>query len=65
MVLRVLRLVKVIGTIERSAFVAMTNNSMKVEIKFHLDCKLHFPCAELMLRQMHLTNVSESIEANY
>ena len=37
--------------------------SVEAEIKFHLKCKLHFPCAQLMLRQMHLTNVSESIEA--
>ena len=36
-------------------------NSVKVEIKFHLKHKLHFPSAQLMLRQMHLTNVSESI----
>ena len=35
------------------------------EIKFHLDCKLHFPSAQLMLRQMHLTNVSENIEAKF
>ena len=33
--------------------------------KFHLECKLHFPSAQLMLRQIHLTNVSESIEATY
>ena len=39
--------------------------SVKVEIKFHLECKLHFPGAELRLRQMHLTNLSESIEAKY
>ena len=47
----------------RSAFVAMACNSVKVEIKFHLECKLHFLCAQLMLRQLHLTNVSENIEA--
>ena len=40
-------------------------NSVKVEIKFHLDCKLHFPSAQSMLRQMHLRNVSESTEAMY
>ena len=39
--------------------------SVKVEMKFHLECKLYFPGAQLMLRQMHLTNVSESIEAKY
>ena len=42
-----------------------TCNSVKVEIKFHLECELHCPCAQLMLRQMHLTNASESIEAKY
>ena len=41
----------------------LTFNSVKVEIKFHLECKLHFPCTQLLLRQMHLTNVSRpSIE---
>ena len=35
-------------------------NSVKVEIKFHLKCKLHFLCAHLLLR---LKNVSESFEA--
>ena len=40
-----------------------TYNSVKVERKFHLECKLHFPSAQFMLRQMHLTNVSESIKA--
>ena len=40
-------------------------NSVKVEIKFHLECKLHFPCAHLMLQKTHLTNVSESTEARY
>ena len=34
-------------------------------MKFHLECKLHFPSAQLMLRKMHLTNVSESTEAEY
>ena len=38
-------------------------NSVNVEIKFHLEFKLRFPSAQLMLRQMHLTNVSESIKA--
>ena len=33
------------------------NSVVKVEIKFHLECKLHFPSAQLMLRQMHLRNV--------
>ena len=28
-----------------------TCNSVKVEIKFHLECKLHFPSAQLMLRK--------------
>ena len=42
-----------------------TCNSVKVGIKFHLECKLHFPSAQLMLRQMHLTKVFESIEAKY
>ena len=42
-----------------------TWNSVKVESKFHLECKLHLPSAQLLLRQMHLTNVSESIEAKY
>ena len=43
-----------------------TCNSVKVEKKFHLEYKLHFPSARLMLRQMHLTNyVSESIEAKH
>ena len=40
-------------------------NSVEVEMKFHLECKLHFPCAQLMLRQTHFTNVPESIEAKY
>ena len=42
-----------------------TCNSVKVEMKFHLECKLHFPSAQFMLRQLHLTNLSESIEAKY
>ena len=37
--------------------------SVKVEQKFHLECKLRFPCAQLMLRQMHRTDVSLSIKA--
>ena len=40
-------------------------NSVKVEMKFHLESKLHFPSTKLMLRRMHLTNASESIEAKY
>ena len=40
-----------------------TCNSVKVEKKIHLECKLYFPSAQLMLRQMHLTKVSRlSIE---
>ena len=42
-----------------------TCNSVKAEIKFHLECKLHFPNPQLMLRQMHLTNLSESMEAKF
>ena len=42
-----------------------TCNSVEVETKFHLECKLHFPSAQLMLRQMHLTKVFESVEAKY
>ena len=42
-----------------------TCNSVKVEIKFHLECKLHFPSVQLILRQIHLTKVFESIEAKY
>ena len=43
-----------------------TCNSVKAEIKFHLECKLHFPSAQLMLQKMHLiTRVFESIEAKY
>ena len=38
-------------------------NSMKVDIKFHLECKLRFPFAQLLLRQIHLTNLSVSIDA--
>ena len=39
--------------------------TQKVEIKFHLECKLHFPSAQLMFRQMHSTNVYENIEPKY
>ena len=39
-----------------------TCNSVKVEIQFHLEKKLYFPSAQLMLRQMHSKNLSESIE---
>ena len=35
---------------------------VKVEMKFHLESKLHFPSTQLMLRRMRLTNVSESIQ---
>ena len=31
-------------------------NPVKIEIKFHIDCKLCFPCTQFMLRQMHWTN---------
>ena len=34
-----------------------------VEIKFHLECKPRFPCAQLMLQKC--TNLSVSNEANY
>ena len=40
-------------------------NSVKIEIKFCLECMLCFPCAQIMLRQMHRTNLSVSIEAKY
>ena len=33
-------------------------NSVKFQMKFHLECKLHFPSAQLMLRQMLSTKVS-------
>ena len=33
--------------------------------KFHLECKLHFPSAQLILRQIHSTTVPASIEAKY
>ena len=33
--------------------------------KFHLECKVHFLSAQLVLRQVHLRTVSESIEAKY
>ena len=42
-----------------------TCSSVKVETKFHPECKLHFPCAQLMLRKIHLTSVSESMEAKH
>ena len=42
-----------------------TCDLVKVELKFHLECKLHFLGAPLRLRQIHLTDVSESIEAKY
>ena len=35
----------------------------KVEINFLLECKIHCPSAQLMLRQLHSTNLSERIEA--
>ena len=37
----------------------------KVEINVLLECKLHCPSAQLMLRRLHSTNLSESIEAKY
>ena len=39
-----------------------TCNSVKVKVKFQVKCKLHFPSAQVMLRQMHLTDASESID---
>ena len=42
-----------------------TNNSGKFKVTFHFKCKLHFPGAQLMLRQIHLTDPSESIEATF
>ena len=33
--------------------------------KFHLECKLHFLSAQLILRQIYLRTVSASIEAKY
>ena len=40
-------------------------NSVNVEVKFHLECRLCFPCAQFRLRQMHRANLSVSIEAKY
>ena len=40
-------------------------NSVKDKMKFHHECELCFPSAEFMLRQMHRTNLSETIEAKY
>ena len=40
-------------------------NSVKVKLKFHLDCKLHFPRARLTVATNALKNVSGSIEAKY
>ena len=37
-------------------------NTMNVEMKFHLDCKFRFPCSQFM---MHWTNLSMSTEARY
>ena len=37
----------------------------KVGINVLLECKLHCPSAQLMLRRLHSTNLSESIEAKY
>ena len=48
-----------------SAFVAMDVQISESRGKLYLECKVHFACAQRMLRQMHLTNVSESIEAKY
>ena len=39
-----------------------TCNSVKVEIKLHLECKYCFLCARFMLRQMRRTNLSVGIE---
>ena len=41
------------------------HSHVNVEVKFHLECKLCFPCAQFMLFQMHWTNLSVSIEATY
>ena len=42
------------------------SNSVKVVTKFHLEWKLRCSCVtHLMLRQMHLTHLSVSIEAKY
>ena len=40
-------------------------NLVKVEIKFHLECKLCFPCEQFLLRKIHGTNLSVSVEATY
>ena len=40
-------------------------NSVKVEITFHVECNLRFLSAEVMLHQMHRTDLSASIEAKY
>ena len=40
-------------------------NSVKIVIKFLVQCKLRFLCAQLIFRQMHSTNLSVSIEAKY
>ena len=40
-------------------------NSVNVEMKCHLKCKLSFSSAQFMLRRMHWTNLSVSIEAEY
>ena len=45
-----------------SAFVAMDVQLIESRDQFHLECKLHFLCAQFMLRQIY---VSESIEAKY
>ena len=39
-------------------------DAVKIEMKFHFECKLHFPSARLMLSQMHWTSVSESKSSN-
>ena len=60
-----IRNAKAMGSFSRwscnSLWIYTPCNSVKVEIKFHLECKLHFPSAQ----PMHLTKLSESIEAKY
>ena len=49
-----------------SAFFAMAVwNSVKVDRKVHLECKLRFPCVQFMFRQIYRTYLSGNIEARY
>ena len=43
----------------------LPRNSVKVEIKFHLECKLCFSSAQSMLRKIDRNNLSVNIEAKY